>query len=88
MVAEGPVGFIHADLEHNDRRPLEHCIATHNRYWTLEACAILRQEHHDWGDMYPQGASEDRSNGATGSSATTTRGCRPRSHFSSFRRTP
>jgi glycosyltransferase involved in cell wall biosynthesis len=47
MVADGPVGFIHADLEHNDRRPLEHYIAKHNRYSTLEARAILRQEHDD-----------------------------------------
>ena len=44
MVSDGPVGFIHADLEHNDRRPLEHHIAKHNRYSTLEARAILAQE--------------------------------------------
>jgi len=43
MVAQGPVGFLPGDLEHNDRRPLEHHIAKHNRYSTLEARAILAQ---------------------------------------------
>ncbi len=43
MVSDGPVGFIHGDLEHNDRRPLEHYIAKHNRYSTLEARAIMCQ---------------------------------------------
>lgn len=41
MIVDGLVGFIHADLEHNDRRPLEHHIAKHNRYSTLEARAIF-----------------------------------------------
>jgi glycosyltransferase involved in cell wall biosynthesis len=46
MVVDGPVGFIHgADMEHWDRRPLEHHIAKHNRYSTLEALAIRAQEH-------------------------------------------
>ncbi len=45
MVVDGPVGFIHgADMEHWDRRPLEHHIAKHNRYSTLEARAIWSQE--------------------------------------------
>ena len=44
MVADGPVGFLPGELEHNDRRPLEHLIAKHNRYSTLEARAILEQE--------------------------------------------
>jgi glycosyltransferase involved in cell wall biosynthesis len=44
MVAHGPVGFVHGgDLEHNDRRPLEHYIAKHNRYSTLEARAIFME---------------------------------------------
>jgi glycosyltransferase involved in cell wall biosynthesis len=44
MVAYGPVGFVHGgDLEHNDRRPLEHYIAKHNRYSTLEARAIFME---------------------------------------------
>ena len=40
MLADGAVGFIHADLEHNDRRSLEHYISKHNHYSTLEARAI------------------------------------------------
>lgn len=44
MVVDGPVGFLPGELEHNDRRPLEHHIAKHNRYSTLEARAILAQE--------------------------------------------
>jgi glycosyltransferase involved in cell wall biosynthesis len=45
MVVDGPVGFLHgADMEHWDRRPLEHHIAKHNRYSTLEARAIWSQE--------------------------------------------
>lgn len=44
MVVQGPVGFLPGELEHNDRRPLEHHIAKHNRYSTLEARAILDQE--------------------------------------------
>lgn len=47
MVADGPVGFLPGELEHNDRRPLEHHIAKHNRYSTLEARAILAQERSD-----------------------------------------
>jgi glycosyltransferase involved in cell wall biosynthesis len=53
MVADGPVGFVQGDLEHNDRRPLEHYIAKHNRYSTLEARAILQQEHEDRQDRLP-----------------------------------
>jgi hypothetical protein len=48
MVAHGPVGFVHGgDLEHNDRRPLEHYIAKHNRYSTLEAREIMAQQRSD-----------------------------------------
>lgn len=47
MVAQGPVGFLPGELEHNDRRPLEHHVAKHNRYSTLEARAILAQERGD-----------------------------------------
>jgi hypothetical protein len=43
MIADGPVGFINHDLIHWDRRSLEHYIAKHNRYSTLEAEAIFRQ---------------------------------------------
>jgi hypothetical protein len=44
MLVDGPVGFIHQDLVHRDRRPLEHHIAKHNHYSTLEARAIFAQE--------------------------------------------
>jgi hypothetical protein len=43
MLVDGPVGFVHHDLVHWDRRSLEHCISKHNRYSTLEAQAILAQ---------------------------------------------
>ncbi len=45
MVVDGLVGFIRgAEMEHWDRRPLEHIIAKHNRYSTLEARAICQPE--------------------------------------------
>jgi hypothetical protein len=54
MMANGPVGFIRGgDLEHNDRRPLEHYYAKHNRYSTLEARAIVEQERHEFCDTLP-----------------------------------
>lgn len=54
MVVDGPVGFIHgADMEHWDRRPLEHHIAKHNRYSTLEARAIWIQERQGPADALP-----------------------------------
>lgn len=54
MVVDGPVGFIHgADMEHWDRRPLEHHIAKHNRYSTLEARAIWAQERETARDSLP-----------------------------------
>ncbi|MCC6422986.1 MAG: colanic acid biosynthesis acetyltransferase WcaF [Phycisphaerales bacterium] len=37
MIVDGPQGFLKHLLEHNDRRGLEHYIAKHNRYSTLEA---------------------------------------------------
>ncbi len=54
MVVDGPVGFIHgADMEHWDRRPLEHHISKHNRYSTLEARAIWTQERQGPADALP-----------------------------------
>ena len=41
MVVNGPVGFLGGDLVHHDRRSLEHLVAKHNRYSTLEARAIF-----------------------------------------------
>lgn len=37
MILDGAAGFLKYLLEHNDRRGLEHYIAKHNRYSTLEA---------------------------------------------------
>ena len=41
MVVNGSLGFLNGHLEHNDRRGLEHYIAKHNQYSTLEAQALL-----------------------------------------------
>jgi acetyltransferase-like isoleucine patch superfamily enzyme/glycosyltransferase involved in cell wall biosynthesis len=41
IIIENPVGYIKELLLHNDRRGLEHYMAKHNRYSTLEAQAIL-----------------------------------------------
>ena len=54
MVVDGPVGFIRdGDMEHWDRRPLEHHIAKHNRYSTLEARAIFGQTRRGAADGLP-----------------------------------
>jgi glycosyltransferase involved in cell wall biosynthesis len=42
MVVDGPVGYLRHDMEHNDRRGMEHYIAKHNHYSTLEARELLR----------------------------------------------
>ncbi len=44
MIADGPVGYLHGHLEHNDRRGLEVYMDKHNKYSTLEAREILRYE--------------------------------------------
>jgi hypothetical protein len=44
VVLDGPVGYLHNDLLHLDRRPLEAFVARHNRYSTLEAEARLAAE--------------------------------------------
>lgn len=54
MVADGPIGFINADLEHHDRRSLEVLIAKHNRYSTLEARAILNQRQSQSSGLPPR----------------------------------
>ena len=41
LIIEDPVGFIKEPMLHDDRRGLEHYIAKHNRYSTLEARALL-----------------------------------------------
>lgn len=42
MIAEGKVGYLRAEMEHNDRRGLGHFIAKHNHYSTLEARELYR----------------------------------------------
>ena len=41
VIIEDPVGYIKEPMLHDDRRGLEHYIAKHNRYSTLEARALL-----------------------------------------------
>jgi putative colanic acid biosynthesis acetyltransferase WcaF len=43
MIVHGPTGYIKHLLIHEDHRGLEHFIAKHNRYSTLEAREIYRQ---------------------------------------------
>jgi len=42
MIVDGPVGHLAGEMEHNDRRGMEHYIAKHNHYSTLEARAMYR----------------------------------------------
>jgi putative colanic acid biosynthesis acetyltransferase WcaF len=42
MIVQGPTGHLRHLLRHEDRRGLEHFIAKHNRYSTLEAMEIYR----------------------------------------------
>jgi len=42
MLVDGPVGSLDGHMEHHDRRGLEHYMAKHNRYSTLEAREIVR----------------------------------------------
>jgi glycosyltransferase involved in cell wall biosynthesis len=43
MLVSGGVGYLKHDMEHYERRGLEHYIAKHNQYSTLEARAMHRQ---------------------------------------------
>lgn len=43
MIVADPVGYIKEPMLHDDRRGLEHFIAKHNRYSTLEAKAIFTE---------------------------------------------
>ncbi len=47
MIVDGPIGYLDGHLEHDDRRGLEHLMAKHNRYSTLEAREIVRQREAD-----------------------------------------
>jgi len=42
MIATGKTGYLKGEMEHVDRRGLEHFLAKHNRYSTLEAREIFR----------------------------------------------
>ncbi|WP_218275497.1 hypothetical protein, partial [Pseudomonas sp. FW306-2-2C-B10A] len=42
IILEGPVARITTPMLHDDRRGLEHYVAKHNRYSTLESQALLR----------------------------------------------
>lgn len=42
MLVDGEVGYLKGHMEHNDRRGLEHYMAKHNHYSTLEAREIYR----------------------------------------------
>ena len=46
LVLEGKVGRINTPMLHDDRRGLEHYVAKHNRYSTLEAYALSREISH------------------------------------------
>ncbi len=43
MVIDNPVGYLNEPMLHHDRRGLEHYIAKHNRYSTLEARELYAQ---------------------------------------------
>src|SRR6059036_3736240 len=44
MIVDGATGYLKGHMEHNDRRGLEAYMAKHNRYSTLEAAEIVRQQ--------------------------------------------
>ncbi len=45
MVVNGKIGYLHGEMKHNDRRGMEHYIAKHNQYSTLEAREMLRVKY-------------------------------------------
>lgn len=47
MMLDGPSGKLKGHMEHYDRRGLEHFIAKHNRYSTLEARELVRGASHE-----------------------------------------
>jgi glycosyltransferase involved in cell wall biosynthesis len=42
MTVDGKVGYLRHEMEHNDRRGMEHYVAKHNHYSTLEARELFR----------------------------------------------
>lgn len=49
VLVDGQVGYVHEVMHHDDRRGLEHYIAKHNRYSTLEARSIFQELRRDGG---------------------------------------
>ncbi|MEC8320846.1 MAG: glycosyltransferase family 2 protein, partial [Planctomycetota bacterium] len=47
MLIDGPSGYLHAPMEHWDRRGLGYYVAKHNEYSTLEAKALLNDLRSD-----------------------------------------
>jgi len=47
MVVDGPTRYLSGHMSHNDRRGLEHYMAKHNRYSTLEAREIVKLKRHE-----------------------------------------
>lgn len=43
IIIDNPVGYLREPMLHDDRRGLEHFVAKHNRYSTLEARAVFRE---------------------------------------------
>ena len=43
VIIDDPVGYIREPMTHNDRRGLEHYVAKHNRYSTLEARTLFHE---------------------------------------------
>lgn len=43
VVIDDPVGYMHEPMNHDDRRGLEHYVAKHNRYSTLEARSLFKE---------------------------------------------
>lgn len=51
MVVDGPTGRLKHHMLHEDRRGLEHFIAKHNRYSTLEARELIREQARPRGEL-------------------------------------
>ena len=43
MVVSGPTGYLHEPMDHDDRRGIDHSIAKHNDYSSLEAVEIAKR---------------------------------------------
>ncbi|MEN0019913.1 MAG: glycosyltransferase [Planctomycetota bacterium] len=54
MICPDPVGYLKPPMIHEDRRGIEHYVAKHNRYSTLEAGAIFAEQHEVARGIAPQ----------------------------------